>query len=185
MAVMSIGIAIIIKLTPTDPGPGILENYCKKAGIYRKSINYEKIYHDIKQIAGWYDLDKNLVFAIAISESELNHNVVNTNTRNDCGKNIDIGMMQINLMSWEHQITDIEKLKGLIEDDQKRTRVMDILFDPAYNICVGCFVLKTKIREAKGNIYDGVRRYNGAGPKAELYAKKVMTRYYRLNMEGL
>lgn len=47
-------------------------------------------------------------------------------------------------------------------------------FDLAQNVQLADNVLDIKTREAKGNPTMGIQRYNGAGPKAREYRKKVL-----------
>jgi murein DD-endopeptidase MepM/ murein hydrolase activator NlpD len=51
------------------------------------------------------------------------------------------------------------------------------LADPEFNIMAGAAILRRKILNARGNVAEGVRAYNGSGPGSYVYRDEVMNRY--------
>lgn len=54
--------------------------------------------------------------------------------------------------------------------------------DPIQNIQAGIYILSRKIEEQGGDVWEGVRAYNGAGPKAETYRENVRNVYSNMNI---
>lgn len=49
--------------------------------------------------------------------------------------------------------------------------------DPYENARASAYILKQKIKEQGGDVWDGVRAYNGAGPEADAYLNQVRANY--------
>lgn len=54
--------------------------------------------------------------------------------------------------------------------------------DPIQNIQAGIYILSRKIEEQGGDVWEGVRAYNGAGPEAETYRENVRNVYSNMNI---
>lgn len=48
------------------------------------------------------------------------------------------------------------------------------------SVYMGMMMFRDKLREAHGDVFGGIRRYNGKGPKAELYAYRVLASRQRI-----
>jgi soluble lytic murein transglycosylase-like protein len=111
-----------------------------------------------------FKIDRQVLYAIAKVESNLDANSININKN----RTLDIGIMQINSI---HQKNLAEKGIALNE-----------LLDPCKNIIVGAWILKKNILMAKGDLWKGVGLYHSATPELQKnYIQKVRRIYARLN----
>lgn len=55
--------------------------------------------------------------------------------------------------------------------------------DPEQNIRAGMYILSEKIKEQGGDLWEGVRGYNGAGPEAEAYRDAVRANSENMNIQ--
>jgi len=147
----------------------ILIQYCKTHFIPPNKIS-DRLIKSVEQSSKLYGIDRWLVYAVIIKESEFNRFAVNTNIANRTGgQTFDYGLMQINTI-WN----------GIAYhcDDSNN----NIMFYEMVNIKAGCFILSEKLKEEHNkNVVDGLKRYNGYCLKGEIYSKSVTQIYYELN----
>ena len=111
-----------------------------------------------------YSVDKNLLKAIAITESGMKANVIGPPNKNG---SYDIGMMQIN----SGALPTLAKF-GIGQSD---------LLDACTNIHVGAWVLATKISRF-GKTWKAVGAYNASTESKQIvYVKKVQMALAKLN----
>jgi len=107
-----------------------------------------------------YDVNPELLYAVAKTESGLNPNAINcANTNKSC----DYGLMQINSI----HLTMLEKHNIQKED----------LFNPRINVFVGAWYLKGCINK-HGVSYRALNCYNGRLKNNDYYTK-VLKNYYK------
>jgi soluble lytic murein transglycosylase-like protein len=112
--------------------------------------------HCFDYAAQRFDVDADILRAIARVESNFNHKAMNVNNN----KSYDIGMMQINSI---HK-SALEKAGVKMED----------LMEPCTNVIVGAWILKGSIERAGGDTWKGVGYYHSSTPKFyEVYISKV------------
>ena len=150
-----------------------LINYCKHEGIYSKNRDYEKIVKTIHKYSELFELDSYIVKGICIRESECYQYSVNTN-RHSKGFTLDIGVMQVNLYYWGDCIQEMDRMKKVLKNTNSLSAIRDVMFDIDHNIYMGCFILKSKLIEQKGNLYMAIARYNGSKDICLLYAQDVI-----------
>jgi soluble lytic murein transglycosylase-like protein len=86
----------------------------------------------------------------------------------------DLGLMQINTC-WLPELAR----SWSIPSSQVRRLIRD---NDCLNIMVAAHILKTKIREAQGDILQGIARYNNANPRyGRPYLGKVIHAYFNQN----
>ncbi len=102
-----------------------------------------------------FNIDPYLILAIIHTESGFNKTAV--------GKLGEIGLMQIWSMEYVSHMN--------------REKIKDI----ELNIFYGCKILKNKI-DIRKSVLHGLRRYNGTGRNAEVYAERIITIYTELNL---
>lgn len=162
--------AYMAESTPNKQAALLIE-YSQTNGFYSPKINYTEIVREANRANAEFGLDIILIYAIAAVESQFRTNAVNTNYyTNRAGEvktSIDMGLMQVNTC-WSDTLFD----GGMLSNN--------IMFQPYTAIYAGCYVLRGRIRAAKGNIREAVRRYNGAGKRAEEYADRIMRTYYEM-----
>ncbi len=111
-----------------------------------------------------YSVDKNLLKAIAITESGMRSNVIGPLNKNG---SYDIGMMQIN--------------SGALPTLAKYGIGKSELLDACTNIHVGAWVLATKISRF-GKTWKAVGAYNASTESKQIiYVKKVQSALAKLN----
>lgn len=111
-----------------------------------------------------YSIDKNLLKAIAITESGMKANIIGPQNKNG---SYDIGMMQIN----SGALPTLAKF-GIDQWD---------LLDACTNIHVGAWVLATKISRF-GKTWKAVGAYNASSESKQIiYIKKVQMALAKLN----
>jgi len=107
------------------------------------------------EVAAWYGVNPQLLYAIAKTESSLNPNAMNRNKNGS----YDIGLMQIN-SSW------LPTLRKYGIDEQR-------LKDPCTNLQVGAWILSQNMQRM-GVTWEAVGAYNARDPGLRIkYAKKV------------
>lgn len=74
----------------------------------------------------------------------------------------EIGLMQVNPSVWESTLIR----EGIITDSSD-------LWDSEVNVRAGAYIL-ARLRRRSASLYETLRRYNGAGPAAELYATEQL-----------
>jgi len=163
-----------------------ITNYCVDHKIYSKKIDYNTINKTIKYYSSLFEIDYYIVTAICIRESEFNRYAVNTNIENRTGKNIDIGLFQINMYYWGDVITELDRMKVHFKNKKSIELIKNVLFDIDHNVFMGCFILKNKIIENDGNIYRAIARYNGSVKSSFDYSEDVLkiANELRLNTLG-
>lgn len=110
-----------------------------------------------EEIAAKYYVNPRVLYAIAVTESNLNPMAINKGNGNGTE---DVGMMQIN-SSWYPRL---KRDFGISRDD---------LFDPCVSLDVGAWVLADNMRRM-GNNWDAIGAYNAISPhKRQRYAQKV------------
>lgn len=117
----------------------------------------------IVDAANQYGIDPNI--ALAIAARETGGDDVNAINMADGG-----GLMQI---------TD-----GSAADYGVNDLYPDWAIDPQQNALGGMLILKKKIDEQGGDVWAGVRAYNGAGPMADQYLSQVQQNYNNLGGSG-
>ena len=136
-----------------------IENYIKK---HNRSLTNEQRKEIVKAIieeSSYYDdISFRVVLAIAKIESNFDPLVV--------GKAGEIGLMQIYT----------KMCFGIKADETK-------LFNIQYNISFGICILHNKLRIAGNDIIKAIELYNGSGPEARKYVKKVLNTLNKINKE--
>lgn len=95
--------------------------------------------------------------------------------RNNKDKSQDLGVMQINTKAWLSFISN--RLYGS-NDELTYNKLKN---DACTNIKIGTWILSRAIREANGDIWDGVGIYHSHTHKfAQAYIQKVKSVHYRL-----
>lgn len=90
---------------------------------------------------------------------------------------VDCGAAQIN----QNEIPKIARVIGLSNEETFR-RVRD---DGCFNIFVSSYILAQKKRDARGDLWDAMGRYNSATPGIkEQYQEGLLRQYRRLFVEG-
>lgn len=65
------------------------------------------------------------------------------------------------------------------DEATERQAYLALAQDEGRGLAWGVRVFAAKLTAAKGDLYDGIRRYNGSGPNAELYRDTVLARAKR------
>lgn len=117
--------------------------------------------------ANTYGIDPKILLAMAARES--GGDDVNAITMNPVGDGPG-GMMQI---------TDETAENYGINEKYPNWKT-----DPQQNALAGADVLSHKIEEAGGDVWDGVRRYNGGGSAAEAYREQIRANYDNMGDVG-
>jgi soluble lytic murein transglycosylase-like protein len=129
-----------------------------------------------------FDLDRKLIYSIIILESEFNDKAKNINNGR-YGTTSDRGLMQINTCHNETLMSD-ENLYIISGGNTNRLHhIEEIIYRVDSNIWAGCYVLSDKIAYRKGNMFEGVKAYNGSGWQADNYAKSIFDIYYSIAKE--
>jgi len=81
----------------------------------------------------------------------------------------EIGLTQVHPRVWTRQL----RKQGFIESEGD-------LFDPETNLRCSAHILGGHLKRSDGNVWQALRRYNGAGPKARKYADRVFATYLQL-----
>ena len=114
----------------------------------------------------YYNVDRNIVLAVIFIESDFKVNAVNRKTK-------DYGLSQQNdkyyLARYKHvaRILDAEKIRYDINNK----------YDIYLNV-LSCFYYLDHCINLKGSKSQGVKKYNGAGKRAEAYLNKFLGVYY-------
>lgn len=153
-------------------------NVCRTRGIYNRRFPYAEAVYYVRKHAAMFDLDRKLVYAVIIKESEFNPTAKNINWNSTA----DRGLMQVN-ECWNDVIMSDSMLQTMFRNDTNRIRsVEDFIYDIQHNIFIGCFILKEKLALNKG-LMVGVARYNGSGYAADKYASSVIDIYGEISKE--
>lgn len=124
--------------------------------LYAENVYYEEFF---QEAAAQYDVNPEILHAVAETESSFNPNAINcANTNKSC----DYGLMQINSI----HLPFLAK-HGIFKED---------LFNPRVNIFIGAWVLKNCINKY-GQDYRALNCYNGRIRNNSYYAR-VLNNYY-------
>ncbi len=86
----------------------------------------------------------------------------------------DCGPAQINVETWTGPLA---RVTGRSADDVREA----LRDDGCFNIWAAAYVLRAKLREADGNVWDAAGRYNSATPVYKLaYQTRLVTSYEQL-----
>lgn len=148
---------------------------CKARRIYNKRHPYTAVVYHTRRIAELFELDRKLVYAIIIRESEFNPKAKNINFN----KSLDMGLMQINSI-WNGVILSDAITSAMFGGrTNKRLKVEDFIYEIEHNIFMGCYILRHKLTTTK-TLRAGITRYNGSGYWAEVYADAVLDIYHEV-----
>lgn len=121
----------------------------------------------IAEEADKYGIPRNVAFAVAARESGGDDiNAIHMVT-NDIGAT---GIFQI--MPYSARDYGVDKMYP------------NWATDPEQNIRAGMYILSKKIEEQGGDLWEGVRGYNGAGPEAEAYRDAVRANSENMNIQS-
>jgi soluble lytic murein transglycosylase-like protein len=110
-----------------------------------------------------FDIDIDIIRAIATAESSMRADVINVNTN----KSIDVGLMQINTI---HR-NEIKKVGLEVQD----------LLEPCTNVIVGTWLLDSAIKRANGDIWQGVGYYHSGTKALQVkYISRVKIAYKKI-----
>ena len=151
-----------------------LTEYLRHRQSYSTNVNYELILDCIHKYAAMFELDPETVKAVCIRESDMCPTLVNHNKPRLEGKNIDLGIMQVNVYYWGDAICEMDRFRGVMKDKRNVELIKKVLFDVDHNIFLGCFILKVKMLEANGSIYRAIAWYNGRKDSSYYYAEDVL-----------
>lgn len=122
--------------------------------------NYSDI---IEKYASMYNLDANLIKAIATQERGEHSDVID-----DGGA---IGLMQIQVLVWNDK--DINVYNYETNSEEKIHITLDKLKDVDFNIKVGCAIFQNYLNQMNGNVIAAIQSYN-MGPGS---VKKIISTY--------
>ena len=114
----------------------------------------------------YYNVDRDIVLAVIFVESDFNVNAVNRKTR-------DYGLSQQN----DKYYLARYKLVAKILDAEKVSYDINNKYDIYLNV-LSCFYYLDHCINLKGSRSQGVKKYNGAGKRADAYLNKFMDVYY-------
>ena len=114
----------------------------------------------------YYNVDRDIVLAVIFVESDFNVNAVNRKTR-------DYGLSQQN----DKYYLARYKLVAKILDAEKISYDINNKYDIYLNV-LSCFYYLDYCINLKGSKSQGVKKYNGAGKRADAYLNKFMDVYY-------
>ena len=122
--------------------------------------NYSDI---IEKYSSMYNLDSNLITAIATQERGKHSDVID-----DGGA---IGLMQIQVLVWNDK--DINVYNYETNSEEKIHITLDKLKDVDFNIKVGCAIFQNYLNQMNGNVIAAIQSYN-MGPGS---VKKIISTY--------
>lgn len=70
--------------------------------------------------------------------------------------------------SWDHGLMQVNSVHRFSQQQ---------LSDPEFNIRQGMQILADSLKAHPGNLFAGIKGYNGSGPKADKYAADILSRY--------
>lgn len=123
----------------------------------------ENYFDIIEKYSSMYNLDPNLIAAIATQERGKHSNKVD-----DGGA---IGLMQIQVLVWNDK--DINVYNYETNSEEKIHITLDKLKDVDFNIKVGCAIFQNYLNQMNGNVIAAIQSYN-MGPGS---VKKIITTY--------
>ena len=114
----------------------------------------------------YYNVDRDIVLAVIFIESDFKVKAENRKTK-------DYGLSQQN----DKYYLDRYKLVSKILDAEKISYNINNKYDIYLNV-LSCFYYLDHCINLKGSKSQGVKKYNGAGKRAEAYLNKFMEVYY-------
>ena len=120
----------------------------------------------IEEVSGDTGVEPALLAAVMFKESTCRPEAI--------GGAGEIGLTQIHPRVWTRHL----KKHDFIESAED-------LFDPEVNLRCSAHILGGHLEKTDGDVWKSLRRYNGAGPKARLYADRVFATYLALSEGGL
>jgi len=146
-------------------------NYAIKSKIYRQTVDYQLICDFVETNAKAFDIDRNLIMAFIIKESEICPTAININTNKKGKMTIDKGLCQVNT---------------IYDDIVFGTNCpFDVQFRPDVNIQAGCYVLRDKLNIFKTkegyDYFKSFHGYNGIAKHNLDYPKDILRIYIKLN----
>lgn len=123
----------------------------------------ENYFDIIEKYCNMYNLDSNLIAAIATQERGKHSDVID-----DGGA---IGLMQIQVLVWNDK--DINVYNYETNSEEKIHITLDKLKDVDFNIKVGCAIFQNYLNQMNGNVIAAIQSYN-MGPGS---VKKIISTY--------
>ncbi|QLK63784.1 transglycosylase SLT domain-containing protein (plasmid) [Enterobacteriaceae bacterium Kacie_13] len=122
--------------------------------------------HCFNYAAQKFNVDEDILRAIAKVESGYNANAVNVNKNHS----VDLGLMQINSI----HVPKLSKAGIKMED----------LLEPCTNVIVGAWLLRGSIDRANGDLWRGVGYYHSATPRFYLSYISKVKKAFATNNQG-